>query len=392
MHTQFRKEAGPKFELVAIADDEKMGKFFGVIQFTDVDGKRRTLQVSRADLDDRKQLLAELKNAGARLSPSTGTNDHAIDAMMGKRQANRRTYARTTGWRNDGRMYVRPKGVIGTNDPTARILPPCAFPGAKPTKVGKRGTLDGWRRTVAKPAQYSSRIVCGICAALAATVLRFSSLNSFGILNSGSSKLGKSTMLLAAASVIGIGSEDDLPNFKTTDAALAELPAEFNDSLLPLNELGLLKGRATDRQERLRAFTYGFAEGKGTTYSNFFQPGQSSLKWSCIALATSEESADQIAANAGELRMSGEAVRCIDLPAARAGATTMFDLAPVNVAADELPAWGERTCVRLRKACKKNHGTAQRRFVQLIIPRRKSIRKELEVLTSEFTSEVVPVI
>jgi putative DNA primase/helicase len=390
MHTQFRKDAGPKFELVAIADDEKTEKFFGVIEFTDVDGKRRTLQVSRADLDDRKQLLAELKNAGARLSPSTVTNDHAIDAMMGKRHSNRRwTFARTTGWRNHGRMYVRPKGVIGKNDPTARILPPCAFPGAKPTKVGKSGTLEDWKRSVAMPARHSSRFVFGICAALAATILRFSGLNSFGILISGRSKLGKTTMLLAGASVIGIGSEEDLPNFRITDAALAELPAEFNDNLLPVNELGLLKGRVTDRQERFRAFSYGFAEGTGTTYSNFFQPGQSSLKWSCIALATSEESADQIAASAGEVRMSGEAVRCIDLPATHAGATTMFDLAPKNVAAGDQAAWDERTCVKLRRACKKNHGIAQRRFVQLIIPRRKSIRKDLELLSSEFIKRVV---
>ena len=45
-------------------------------------------------------------------------------------------------------------------------------------------------------------------------------------------------MLLAAASVIGYGREQDLPNFRATDAAFGEIPAAFNDSFLPLNELG----------------------------------------------------------------------------------------------------------------------------------------------------------
>ena len=32
---------------------------------------------------------------------------------------------------------------------------------------------------------------------------------------------------------------EDLPNFRATDAAFGEIPAAFNDTLLPLNELGL---------------------------------------------------------------------------------------------------------------------------------------------------------
>jgi hypothetical protein len=60
-----------------------------------------------------------------------------------------------------------------------------------------------------------------------------------------------------AGSVIGIAREERLPNFRTTDAAFGELPAAFNDLLMPINELGLFKGSSRERHQRLRDLTYG---------------------------------------------------------------------------------------------------------------------------------------
>ena len=106
-------------------------------------------------------------------------------------------------------------------------------------------------------AKFSSRMVFAISAAVAAPLLGMAQLPSFGIIVHGPGKAGKSTMLLAAASVIGYGREQDLPNFRATDAAFGEIPAAFNDSFLPLNELGLLKGSATEKYHRFRDLTYG---------------------------------------------------------------------------------------------------------------------------------------
>jgi hypothetical protein len=389
MNLHSRKAAKPTFKLIAIAEDERTKKFFGVIGFTDVYEKTRSLLVNRADLDNKKLVIETLKNSGAQLPPSTQAVESAIESMVNHSDTTEHwKVAASTGWREGHRMYVRPRSIIGKNGPDVHIRPPCTFPGAKPSRLGTRGTFKRWQKTVAEPARYSSRLVFAICAALAAPLLKLAGLNSFGVLISGPAKVGKSTMLLTAGSVIGIGREQYLPNFRITNAALAELPAEFNDCLLPLNELGLMNGRAAERQERLRTFAYGFAEGTGTTYSNFFLPGQSSLKWSCIALGTSEESADQIAASAGELRMSGEAVRCIDLPAARTGATTLFDFMPKDVPLEERTAWAETMCVKLRKACSKNHGIPMRRLIRLTIKDPKSIANELTTLSQEFTEKV----
>jgi hypothetical protein len=137
-------------------------------------------------------------------------------------------------------------------------------------------------------------MVLGISAALGAPLLSIARLNSFGILVHGPGKSAKSTMLLGAGSVVGYGSEQDLPNFRTTDAAFGEIPVASNDSLLPLNELGLLKGSAAERRQRLRDLTYGFAEGRGTTYSKWapIDKATSGTKWHAIAFATGEEASD----------------------------------------------------------------------------------------------------
>ena len=111
-------------------------------------------------------------------------------------------------------------------------------------------------------------MVLATSAALAAPLLGMAKLNSFGILLHGPGKAGKSTMLLAAGSVTGYSRERDLPNFRATDAGFGEIPAAFNNSFLPMNELALLKGSAKEKRYRFREFTYSFAEGHGTTYSN----------------------------------------------------------------------------------------------------------------------------
>ena len=50
-----------------------------------------------------------------------------------------------------------------------------------------------------------------------------------------------------------------------------------------------------------------------------------------IALATGEETADEIARDARETRMVGESVRWIDLAATRNGAAHIFDRIPKKV-------------------------------------------------------------
>jgi putative DNA primase/helicase len=104
-----------------------------------------------------------------------------------------------------------------------------------------------------------------ISAAFAAPLLQSTGLQSFGLNLFGPSKAGKTTALLAATSVIGIGNEADLPNWNATSASQQETARLFRDSLLAANEVGLLAGRRKDAYARIRQMIYLFAEGRDTS-------------------------------------------------------------------------------------------------------------------------------
>lgn len=377
--------ACPTFKPLAIAEDEATNTFSNIVEFVDIYGKTRRLSISRSDFDDKKLVSSALKNAGAFFSSSDTINEAAMQALMTSvASAPRWKYAASTGWRHDGSQFVLPRVVIGAGDPAIRVRPPSTRPAAKPTRVGKRGSLAKWKSGVAKPARHSSRFVFATCTAFAAPLLRFANLNSFGVQLSGPPKTGKSTGLMVGASVIGFRRERDLPNFRVTDAALGEIPAEYNDSILPLNELALLKGR---KSERLRDLAYGLAEGTGTAYSNFVVPGKATLQWRTIALATGEESAEQIAESDGTVRMGGEAVRWIDLPAIRKGHATIFDFIPAKVKPQDRVKWSARMCAKLRAKIKQNHGVAIRKFIKAAI-KHPSLAAELKTHSQSFAEQV----
>jgi putative DNA primase/helicase len=387
------KTLRPRLQLVAIAEDEATKEFFAIIEYRDVDGGLRHVNLPVADLDNRKALTKTLKNLGAYFSNMETKNKRALDKLIAsKRKAKRINFAPRVGWYNgDYTIFVLPNRVIGASDLSVAIRPPRLKAGGHAAAMAQQGKHSDWLRTVASDAKFSSRMVLSISAALAAPLLSMAKLPSFGILVHGPGKAGKSTMLLAAASVTGYGREQDLPNFRATDAAFGEIPAAFNDSLLPLNELGLLKGSAAEKYLRLRDFTYGFAEGRGTTYSKLapIDGVGAALQWLSILLATGEEPANEIARDAHAIRMDGESVRWIDLAATRNGAADIFDRIPEDVPEDRRAKWVENRCITIRDGCEHNNGVAIRHFIKAVIQHRRTVQQDLVSLRETFVDHVV---
>ena len=382
----------PLFKLIAIAEDEATHEFFAILNCRDRDGGMRRIPIPLAELDDRKALVKKLTNLGVYFSHIEAKNKRALDKLLAsKRKAKRINFAPRVGWYNgDYTIFVLPNRVVGAAGSRKTILPP-RLKNRHAAGIGQAGAHSEWLRTVAAHAKFSSRMVLAISAAVAAPLLGMAQLPSFGINVHGPGKAGKSTMLLAAASVIGYGREQDLPHFRATDSAFGEMPAAFNDSFLPLNELGLLKGSATEKYHRFRDLTYGFAEGHGTTYSNLapIDLGRDPLKWLSIMLATGEETANEIARKAGEIRMVGEAVRWIDLAATRNEATDIFDRIPKNVSETERAKWAGERCAMIRAGCERNHGVTIRHFIEYVTRNRKFVQNQLLSLQQEFANRVI---
>jgi hypothetical protein len=379
-------------KLVAIAENEASGEFTAVIEFRDIDGKTRRIEQPKSNLRKITALKEALENAGAYLSPDDRKNNNALRALSSSaKDAKRWKYASAVGWYDGHRAFVHPNGTIGKPRADALILPPRTPTTQQQFEFGCKGSYSQWLKLVAKPARYSSFMVLGICMALAAPLLDFLDFHSFGILLSAPSKSGKSTVLVAAGSVIGIPYEKALPNFRTTDTALGEVPAAFNDMVLLLNELALLKGNAKGRHESMRDFAYGFAEGHGTTYSKFVthDNGNCNPKWRGLGFATGEETLDQIAAAAGESRAMGASIRWLDLRGNQRGAKDIFDRCPKEVSADERTKWVRQQCQALRQAAADNHGVAFVHYIERVIKRRRKIKGRLQPLIEHFVDAVV---
>jgi hypothetical protein len=57
--------------------------------------------------------------------------------------------------------------------------------------------------------------------------------------------------------------------------------------LTPINELGLLRGTVTDKNQRLREMAYLLGEGRGITYSKLakLKPNSSGSSFRCIVIS-----------------------------------------------------------------------------------------------------------
>jgi hypothetical protein len=90
---------------------------------------------------------------------------------------------------------------------------------------------------------------------------------SFWLHLHGPGKSGKTADSLVIGSVIGIGTDRQLPTWKTTNAAFQETARLFNDSVLIIDELALLSPGGKDAYQRIKALTYMFGAGVETSRS-----------------------------------------------------------------------------------------------------------------------------
>jgi hypothetical protein len=74
---------------------------------------------------------------------------------------------------------------------------------------------------------------------------------------------------------------------------------QFNDHVVPLNESGLMRGSQKEQRQTMREFTFGMAEGRGTTYSRLFPAGNAGQdEFRSIFVANGEVTSDELALKA----------------------------------------------------------------------------------------------
>lgn len=374
----------PKIIKVASVEDLREATFHEVVEFTDIHGQLRRVAISRADMNAPRKVEELLLSKGF---PRHGIVRAELEKLLESEALFRRKLPPCFGWASN-ETFISAIGVFGKTDQGGIEWGQPSFqPGNYALPRSKRGDVGSWLADVAWECCLSSVGTVAVSAAFAAAILKAVDEPPFIINLSGSSKSGKSTIAVAAASANGIGHERELPNFNGTVSATTELLTLYNDQLLPMNEVSLVRGGRTKVNEVLRDLTYVVAEGRGRTVNSRSQYSNSAVagQFKTIVLTTAERSVQQYAEDAGAERDGGEFARIFDLPVRRGPYNSIFDLAPRDEQSEEAVA---KRCQRIRESASRYHGVALPVFVDHLISKGPDLPKTVRALQNEFVDSI----
>lgn len=290
--------------------DPDNGSWGHLVEVKDPDCLWHRVTISHAQAaKDNREVMALLHDRGLVVFGSTTGKFQFLDLIakhLNKIKERVRCVSQT-GWHTarDGKEYfVLPNQIYGP-DEGEKII--CQPKGVQGTSYGVNGTLEGWQQGIARLAVDNSRLAFAISATFAAPLLKPMGMEGGGFNSRGSSSIGKTSILRAAASVCG--GPDYLKSWRTTDNALEGTAAAHCDMMLPMDELAQIEPRAAGNS----AYMLTNGEGKGRMNSDATM--KRSIKWRTLFLSTGEISlADKIEEGGGKA-MAGQTARVIDIPA-----------------------------------------------------------------------------
>lgn len=382
----------PIIRKLANAEDEVTSDGFEVYEYRKPLGRIGRVSVACDEAGDPEKVRALLlrKNADILYSvPDAQVVTEAITSRPKEFWLN----AAHVGWRNSPRAFVLQNRVIGGQEGPLKVHPPLWLNERQRTVIGQEGTLEEWKAKVAAPSQYSTRLMLLLSVAFAAPLLEIMNRQPFTINVHGTSKAGKTTGLLAATTIIGIGSESQLPNWNTTASAFQETARVFNDLLVAANELALIQGGKKDAYNRIRQLTYWFSEGRDTSRNSasYYAIAAASSIWRGILVSTAENSFGSLARMAGIDRDPGEYARAHDVAATHSGNRTIFDIKPEpKMTKRKFRRWANDQLRQLREACSRNYGWALDPVIERLMELDQKAHTRFAELIEEFRQAARP--
>jgi uncharacterized protein (DUF927 family) len=185
--------------------------------FRDQSGKVRAIMVPGDIAFSARTLLPQLHKAGARLPSDEKEAKRVVDAAIAQEPTRVVHCVARPGWQvdRDGTLrYSDGNKLIGP--PARNIAPPFDIKRRGPSGKVVKGSLLDWQRKVGATAKNSPAATLLISAAFAAPLLLFAEVMTFGLVVYGRSKKGKSVVLNAGGSVIGLGLEENLLTLNAT--------------------------------------------------------------------------------------------------------------------------------------------------------------------------------
>lgn len=341
--------AGP-FEVVAQTRDRYSQAWGILLRWRDDDGELHQLSIARSMIaGDGREVRQALLHGGLYVSPYT-KDRNALQTFLASVKIDRRARAVSrVGWQ-DG-AFALPDRTIEAGGGDVVIYQGTA---ALEHEFRASGTLEGWKAGVAKLAVGNSRLAVAICAAFVGPLLEAVGAEGGGIHLRGSSSIGKSTALLAAASVWG--GPTYVRQWRATANGLEGVAEQSNDCLLILDELAQLDPREAG------SVAYLLANGTGKARASQTGEARVSKRWLTFFLSSGEISLAEHARSDGRGKRSpaGQEVRILDIDADAGAGLGLFDTLHGHPNGDSLAR-------AIKAGAANDYGLAGPEFVQRLI-------------------------
>lgn len=315
---------GPLSVLAKTRDTENCG-WGRMLEWRDDDGVRHRWIMPMDLLEgDSLELRRELARRGLKLPVVLRPSErHLLQSYLKQHeQDDRLRVVDQTGWHN--KQYVTPSKTFGGGNEKMVFYP---LRGAD-TSTSSDSSLNEWITKVSLPAIGNSKLAFVLSAAFGAPALELLNEPSGGFHLIGKSSSGKSTLLLAAASVWSRPA-DFIRTWRSTSNGLESVAASLNDNLLILDELSQCDPREAG------AVAYMLANGQGKIRANKLGGPRMLQRWRLLFLSNGEESLSGLISSAGKTTKAGQEIRLAEFDADAGKSMGVFEhLGSAATAAD----------------------------------------------------------
>jgi uncharacterized protein (DUF927 family) len=370
------------FEVLAQTRDSRGSDWGLLLRWCDPDGRMHEWAMPREVLGGRgDELWRNLLRDGLTIASSTASRNKLAD-YLGSVQVEARARSVTRiGWHASasGQVFVLPDATFGETA-GERVL--WQTETRNETFFNVSGSLEDWRKEVARRCIGNSRLVMAASTSFASPLLELANEESGGVQLVGRSRTGKTATLRVAGSVWGGGGINGfIRTWRATANGLEGIAELHSDALLPLDEMSQVDAREAGE------IAYMLANGAGKGRAGRDGSARRSAQWRLLFLSSGELSLADKMAEAGKRVRAGQEVRLVDVPAdAGAGMGIFEDL-------HGAPSSGEFAEI-LRNATARCYGTPIRAYLDALTERlavdRDGLRQLLETTRREFMSRHLP--
>jgi putative DNA primase/helicase len=363
--------------ITALARDRSGNDWASVLEFPDSDNRMHQWAMPRELLGgDPSAFCRTLLSMGALVTTENGNRSLLAQYLMSSNPTDRAISASHPGWYND--VFILTDGigsVFGRTDD--RVVLPTNDP-SKSTIFEPSGTLEEWQEHVGHLCAGNSRVTVGICSALAGPVLKLMGEENGGFHFRGDSSSGKTTLLIAAASVWG-HERKVMRNWNATQNGLEAVATAMNDTVFILDEIG-----QASRHE-LGATIYALANGQGKSRANQTGAARAISSWRMMLLSSGEVRMADVLSLGGEQSMAGHETRLVDIGADAGAGHGVFDV--LHGAAN-----GAALSLLLKANARKYFGVAGRAFVRALADpeRQNDLLAEIRETLAAFETANIP--